>query len=382
MKVLFIAKNIPLPNYHENDIILNQVLALKNKNIEVDLFYPREFFSFLGFLSKGRMGFLFRCPSVFKVKNIIVSSIYYIRIPFIKRIEWRFSNRLLNLFNPIDKYDFNYDIIHSHFVFPDAIIGDYLSKKYKVPHVVTIREGDYINLNYSKNNRIIFNRVMKDSKSIVAMTPCLIRGVPLDFKSKVTEIPSFIHDDFFTKPIVSKVNEDLDCIKFIVVSKFLSRKNLDWILDFFLQNKHLNASLALYGDGVLFDEYRKLAEEDLRITFHGYQNRSVIIDALDVSDIFVLPSANETFGLVYAEAASRKNIVLGLSNTGLFGVELNGFLFCSDKNDFFEKMYSFFDLSRDDIESLKVENFNYSRLYSSNNYTLKINELYNNMLEV
>lgn len=42
------------------------------------------------------------------------------------------------------------------------------------------------------------------------------------------------------------------------------------------------------------------------IKFTGYLSKEKIIEILDQSDIFVLPSEKETFGLVYIEAAARK----------------------------------------------------------------------------
>ena len=382
MKILFIAKNIPIPGHSENDIIIRQAKVLKAAGHQVDIVYPREFFSFLGFLFRGRIKHLSKCANVFQVKEVSIMSLYYIRLPLAKSLEWKFSNLFIKNLNPgdIEKKFAGYDLIHSHFVFPDSILGNYLSKVLCIPHVVTIREGDYLNLQYSKVNKKLFQNAIDSATSIISMTPNLSRGVLLNNRSKIEYIPSFIDNSFFNKNSHECMNRTED-IRFLTISKLIKRKNLDWILEFFSNNKEVKATLSIYGDGELFDSLKRISKGDLRIKFHGYQNADVIIDALDSNDIFVLPSQNESFGLVYAEAAARRNVIVAHSGTGLSGINQDGFLFCENKMHFFNILKCLLSLDKQELESMKEKNYNYSRIFSSDNFVCNSTALYKKILK-
>ncbi|NUZ10658.1 glycosyltransferase [Pseudoalteromonas sp. McH1-7] len=379
LKVLFLSKNIPVPGFRENNIILRQVQLLQSAGVKVTVFYPRELLPFIGRFFRGRAGAISKLPSDFSVEAVPVSSFYYFRLPKLHILEWLFVNCLSKILNR-RKYDFieKFDIIHSHFVFPDAIIGCYLSKKFNIPHVVTLREGDYINLKKSKRNKILFDRVLESVDKVVLMTPSLSRGIEEKYYKKITTIPSFINADYFDLPSSKEVLPDAG-VNFVCVANFISRKNIDWLLEYFEINVGKNISLTICGEGSLFDKYKGRAKFDSRIQLLGYQDTGGILEVLDSGDIFALPSDNESFGLVYAEAASRKNLVVGKKGTGLYGINQAGFFFCEDKADFFFILDYISNLKKEKIEALKEANFRYAQCFSPKQHLKLLSDLYTNV---
>ena len=80
-----------------------------------------------------------------------------------------------------------------------------------------------------------------------------------------------------------------------------------------------------------------------QITFTGKIERNKIVDYLDSSDIFVMISRAEVFGLVYLEAMARGCITIAARNEGIDGVIIygeNGFL-CEAGN--VDELASIFD---------------------------------------
>ncbi len=88
----------------------------------------------------------------------------------------------------------------------------------------------------------------------------------------------------------------------------------------------------IYGDGIEKNKLIKLVKKynlEDKIIFHGAINHNLIWEKLDKSDIFILPSINETFGLCYIEAMARGLIVIAKQNESMDGIienNKNGFL--------------------------------------------------------
>ena len=86
-------------------------------------------------------------------------------------------------------------------------------------------------------------------------------------------------------------------------------------------------------------------------------DHNLIWEKLDKSDIFILPSTNETFGLCYIEAMTRGLIVIAKQNESMAGIienNKNGFLI---ENSF-------------DIKNI-LENLNFNKKQEIINKTLE-----------
>jgi N-acetyl-alpha-D-glucosaminyl L-malate synthase BshA len=101
------------------------------------------------------------------------------------------------------------------------------------------------------------------------------------------------------------------------VSNFRPVKRVEAVLDVFrLIRRRLRARLILVGDGpARHDIERRVAEHDLAgdVTFAGEQHD--LVSWLSVADLFLLPSAEESFGLAALEAMACEVAVVA-SNVG------------------------------------------------------------------
>lgn len=128
--------------------------------------------------------------------------------------------------------------------------------------------------------------------------------------------------------------------------KLISRKNVDLVIKAFsLVHKHDSAKLLIAGDGVEKESLQKLAMENLgreRCRFVGSVSRDDVLKLMSQSDVFVMPSVNETLGLVYLEAMSQGCIPVGTLGEGIDGTIVNGkngFLVNPNLNSLTETMF-------------------------------------------
>jgi len=116
-------------------------------------------------------------------------------------------------------------------------------------------------------------------------------------------------------------------IKLICISHlYEERKNIDVLIKAMSAVRcNLDCELSIIGDGILKEKYQELARQlnlNSQIKFCGQKSRQEIEDLLEDSDIFVLPSYPEAFGIVFIEAISKGLPVIACKGSG-GGEELN-----------------------------------------------------------
>ena len=120
--------------------------------------------------------------------------------------------------------------------------------------------------------------------------------------------------------------------KILTCARLIKRKNIDKIIQ--ACNKIKNVELTIIGDGSEYKYLSKLAGKN--VSFRGFLNHDKVLEEMKNSDIFVLPSKNETFGMVYLEAMASGCITVGLEHDGIDGIiknNKNGYL-CNLDNIF------------------------------------------------
>ena len=143
---------------------------------------------------------------------------------------------------------------------------------------------------------------------------------------KLYDVPYTVDNDRFIKDseisrdegklIKSKYNipENIPIILF--ASKFMKRKHPEQVLEAanILQKKGYRFSVLMIGSGEMESELKNLVK-DYRlenVVFGGFINQSELPKIYGVSDIFVLPSESEPWGLIVNEVmCSGKPIIVG-----------------------------------------------------------------------
>jgi glycosyltransferase involved in cell wall biosynthesis len=162
-------------------------------------------------------------------------------------------------------------------------------------------------------------------------------------KNKIYPFPYVVNNNFFEKKILNKKNKikllnTLNIKKnstiFIYTGKIIRKKNLSFLLEIFskLVNKYNNIYLLIVGDGeersFLEKKYNNFSKN---IKFLGFANQKEISNFYSISNIFIMPSSYEPWGLSVNEAMIFQNALLLSSNVGsgydLLKHNKNGFFF-------------------------------------------------------
>lgn len=117
-----------------------------------------------------------------------------------------------------------------------------------------------------------------------------------------------VAEEFFETPY-GEVTRHGDALRLLSVARLTQMKNIGNVLRALaLVKNEMNFAYTVIGDGLLRGELEGLAR-DLgimqRTRFLGSLSARDVIAFLDATDLLVLPSLIETFGIAYAEAASR-----------------------------------------------------------------------------
>lgn len=130
-----------------------------------------------------------------------------------------------------------------------------------------------------------------------------------------------------------KIKSDLGIpdnhVVFLYTGKFEYRKDLHTLIKAKLLLKDSNCSLILVGNGPDEKELKELSKEDENIHFIDFMNQSQMPIVYRTSDVFVLPSISETWGLGINEAMNCGLAIIASDKVGA-AVDLvkdNGYIF-------------------------------------------------------
>jgi len=229
-------------------------------------------------------------------------------------------------------------------------------------------------LSYFYNKRVFvrdeFNNIKKRSLSNILMNKifysfidnfidCYLsigkenRKAFIDFgidKKKIYHVPYVVDNDFFY--IKNKKKNK----KFVILftGKLSHRKGCDILLNSInLLNENNNfkkdSEIIIIGDGILKEElinYKK-KKKLVNVKFLGFKNKKVIKKFYKRSNLFVMPSRDENWGLAINEAMAAKNAIIASNKVGaasdLLKNNYNGYIFKNnDYKDLSKKIYKTF----------------------------------------
>ena len=129
-------------------------------------------------------------------------------------------------------------------------------------------------------------------------------------------------DDYFLASMPSSPKSAPSKVRFIVVCRLVPLKNIDMVLRNWSAFPENECSLTIIGDGPDRNRLEKptatLSLGEL-VVFAGFLDKAAIRKRLLCHDVFVMPSAPETYGLVYAEAMAAGLPIVCARNNGFDG---------------------------------------------------------------
>jgi len=210
----------------------------------------------------------------------------------------------------------DYCVVHAHSLFSNGYIALRIKQKYQIPYVVAVRNTD-VNDFFKKMLflRPLGIKILKEAEAIVFLSDSykdkvLSRYVPAsirrDIEKKSCVIPNGIDEFWFKNLNNSAQILHENKIKLITAGAVNNNKNHSTVIEACKILINLGYSVDYHIIGKVED--KELLEKLISNKFVRYSNpkpKEQLIDEFRDSNIFVMPSHTETFGLVYAEAISQ-----------------------------------------------------------------------------
>ena len=208
------------------------------------------------------------------------------------------------------------DIIHAHYAVPHATAA-YLARQIlgaanggKVPRVITTLHGtDITLLGADRSYKEIVAFSIAQSDGVTAVSESLKADTYREFghTRDIRVIPNFIDVDAARRSDRSALRASLaapDEKIVIHVSNFRPVKRVAAVVEIFKRiHAKVNSRLLMVGDGPDLAEASQCARDAQlgdSVRFLGDQEQ--VVQLLSVSDLFLMPSAQESFGLAALEA--------------------------------------------------------------------------------
>ncbi len=227
----------------------------------------------------------------------------------------------------LQKENFQPDVIIGHWANPCLQIMAMMKSELKIKTCLITHGADELDVYGSRANKLL------ESIDVVG---CRSEYIRKKFNEKYGDaVPTFTcYSGIPEKYVDTSIKKDFSEIRnFIYVGTLISRKFPSSIIPA-LAKSYKDEYFSLYYVGV-GDEIKKIKdvanEFDVseKVFLHGRLQRDKVVEMLDKSDVFIMISKNEAFGLVYLEAMARGCITIASRKEGFDGIiqdGVNGFL--------------------------------------------------------
>lgn len=229
------------------------------------------------------------------------------------------------------------DLLHVHYAIPHASAA-YMAKQIvkkkigrDVPFITTLHGTDITLVGKDKTYEPVVTFSINESDAITAVSKNLRDETFRSFaiEKEIEVIYNFVDVNRFNKKPIDAFRKVIapNGEKILMhASNFRKVKRVTDVVDIFAAvQKEVPAKLLMVGDGPERPACEELARElgvDDHIRFLGKQEQ--MEDILAVSDVFVLPSEYESFGLAALEAMAAKSIVISTNAGGLNEINIHG----------------------------------------------------------
>jgi glycosyltransferase involved in cell wall biosynthesis len=211
-----------------------------------------------------------------------------------------------------------YDLVHSHFVLPDGLLGAYASRSAQVPLIITAHGTDVPSHNPSRVRLLhtlvhpVWRVVTSRASLIVCPSESLrLRVEGANRRARTTVIPNGSDPGRFdpVKPKAKRV---------LAVSRMVPSKGMQYLLQA-LSGFRADYEVVLVGDGPYRADLQRLATDlSIPVRFVGWlDNDSERLKYLyETSSIFVFPSEVENCPLALLDAMAAGTAIVTTKNSG------------------------------------------------------------------
>ncbi|MBQ2644076.1 glycosyltransferase [bacterium] len=370
MKILLVTDLYPIGDSGEPVTIKNFAKKWQEAGHTVDVIRP----NFL-------LNTIIRKKTILPEKIYCEDNITIYNLNFLTPFFFNVKNKL-----PEDFYIGSYNLVVSHMPSGALMALKLLGKCGGIPLAVSVHTSDITVLTrplYKLYFAPALRKAYKRADAISARSFML--------SEKIKELSEYAVNKTFIAP--SGINSDIiepqeffeqKAVKskkpFIITTtaKLIKRKNIDIIIKALAKIKNTDFIFRIMGDGAEKENLQNLAKQlniSDKIIFEGYIPNIEVLNILSQSDLFILLSENETFGLSYLEAAARANIVIATKNDGIDGIiqdGVTGFTCNPDENELANLIDNVMNLSEENIRNILLN----QRKYLIDNDEVKVSQQY------
>jgi N-acetyl-alpha-D-glucosaminyl L-malate synthase BshA len=270
--------------------------------------------------------------------NVFSANIYYheVRVPTYPLFDYppyeiALASTMVDVIN-----NHNLDLLHVHYAIPHASAA-YMAKQIvqkkgkRIPFITTLHGTDITLVGRDKTYEPVVTFSINESDAITAVSRNLRDETYKSFeiKKEIEVIYNFVDVKRFNKKPIDAFRKVIapNGEKILVhASNFRKIKRVNDVIKIFEQvRKKLPAKLLMIGDGPERPAMEILAKElgvqdDVRFVGKQEQMEEILL----VSDLFLLPSEYESFGLAALEAMAAKVPVVSSNAGGLPEINING----------------------------------------------------------
>jgi len=300
MKILFVTDLYPVKDDEKNTpkTLFNFVEGWRDESVDVCVLKPN--FLFNSYIRKKPYYKTGQYGNVFNVNYMM---------PFWGNVREKLG----------DFKDEDYDIVVAHM--PSGIL---FADKLGLPFIAGIHNSDIEILSnslYAFHFRKREIKALEHAKAIACRSYViknkLLRMFP-QFESKTFVAPSGIDEKYIISNFTHSLNKDK--LKIVTCANLIKRKNIDKII-YGIKDIE-GVELFVVGDGE--DLARLKSINSHNVVFLGRLHHKEVFNVMRNSDIFILPSTGETFGMVYLEAMASGCVAICTENDGIDGIIKNG----------------------------------------------------------
>lgn len=324
MKILFITDLYPISSSNEPITLVNFVNKWKQSGHSIDIIRP----NFL-------LNTILRRKKIHANDVYIENGIKIFNLNFITPFLFNIKNKL-----PKDFDINNYDIVISHMP-SGSLFASKLVKNSNIPFICAVHTSD-IEVMTNPIYKLYFSpelkKAYKKAHMIATRSFVLerkIKSLIPESKQKTFVAYSGIEKEYIENEefFINKLNHFTNTqeLKITSTSSLIKRKNIDIVLKALSKLEFTNWQYTIIGSGKELNRLKRLSEKlkiDEKVIFLNNIPREKVLDILKESDIFILLSEKETFGMAYLEAMAKANIIIGTKNDGIDGIlqdKVNGF---------------------------------------------------------
>ena len=265
----------------------------------------------------------------------VLESVEIYRVPVLRRMNMHTASLIsMLLFWPMSFLkgsrlcrERKFDILNSHFAIPTGPGSIMLSRKFGIPHILSIHGGDIFDPSKKLSPHQTWGlhwavqSIINLSKRVLAQSFNTRDNAYKYYKinKPIKIIPHAIKRPIFKKIDRESLGFNKDDFLLISIGRLVSRKGAPYLVEMMSRIGDKRVKLLVLGDGPEKASLEKMVSQlglGDSISFMGWVSEEEKFQLLSISDLYVSSSLHEGFGLIFIEAMACGLAIVAFDNGG------------------------------------------------------------------